>query len=140
MLGHDVAATLPELRAQASSRMTSLATVRRRTGQTVQDETSGRDVPAWEVTHTDLPCRYKAGNQSQGTSRTIRLEGADVEQAVGQWHCPFDTEDLLDGDLVEITAGEWPGMVLRIVEASRGDQMTARRIPVVEVEKPTEWA
>jgi hypothetical protein len=52
---------------------------------------------------------------------------------------PADTSGLLDGDLVEMTGGENAGLVLRVLEVAFQDQATARRLPVVEVQRPEEW-
>jgi hypothetical protein len=54
-------------------------------------------------------------------------------------HLPASTTNLADGDLIEVTSGEWAGDVFRIVAAIRYDQKTARRLPIVEEPRPTEW-
>jgi hypothetical protein len=127
-------AELPFLRAEAEARMQSTCTVRRKTGQMVQNETTGEEVPEWEAVHTDLPFRL-----IHGRSRTVTIGGVEFEEATARGDMPSDTTDLADGDLIEVTAGEWADTVWRIVEAVKGDQMTARRVPVVEVARPSEW-
>ena len=73
------------------------------------------------------------------SSGTVRIGEVEFEQATGIGHLRHDFADLADGDLIEVTAGEWPGMVFRVVEALRGDQQTARRFPVEETSRPQEW-
>ena len=124
-------------RAAAERRMISLVAVYRKTGETV---TANRmEVPEWVTVHTDLPFRL-AGFGSDGGSRTVSIGGATYQEATGIAHLPAETTDLADDDLIEVTEGEWPGAIYRIVEAVRKDQATARRVPVVEVSRPVEWA
>jgi hypothetical protein len=52
---------------------------------------------------------------------------------------PWDTTDLADGDYLDVISGEWAESVFRVVEAVKGDQRTARRVPVAEVSRPEEW-
>lgn len=126
---------LPTLRAEAEARMTSRATVRRKTGNMVQDEDTGREVPEWAVIHTDLPFRLVPKGQ-----RVVNIGGVEFSEATARGDMPHDTTDLLDDDHIDITSGEWSGTALRVLEAVKGDQRTARRVPVVEVDRPTEWA
>lgn len=128
-----IEATLPQLRAEAEARMTSTATVRRKTGVMVQDESTGLEVPEWADVYTG-PMRFVGG-----ATRTVTIGGVEFQEATGRADFPHDTTDLADGDLIDITAGEWAGTVLSIVEAVKGDQRTARRVPVVEVSRPEEW-
>lgn len=122
-------------RAAAEARMSSTVTVRRKTGQTAQDETGGEEVPAWTAVYTGLPFRYVGG-----ATHTVTIGGVEFQEATGRGDMPWDTDDLADSDLIDITAGEWAGTVLRIVEAVKGDQRTARRVPVAETSRPAEWA
>lgn len=128
-----IEAELPRLRAEATARMTSRANVRRATGDTTQVD--GYDVPEWATIHAAIPFRFVGGE-----SRKVTIGGVDFQEATGRGDFPWDTTDLADGDLVEITVGEWAGTVLRIVEAVKGDQRTARRVPVQETVRPGEWA
>jgi hypothetical protein len=123
----------------AESRMTSRATVRRKTGVTTQDEGTGEEVPVWAVVHADLSFRLGGSNQGNAGTRTVRIGDEEFQQAVRVGHFPANTTGLADSDLIEVTAGENAGRVLRIVEASWQDQATARRVPVVEVDRPGEW-
>lgn len=128
-----IARELPFLRKEAEARMTSTATVRRKTGVMTQDESTGLEVPEWAEVYTG-PMRLVGG-----ATRTVTIGGVEFQEATGRADFPHDATDLADGDLVEITAGEWAGTVLSIVEAVKGDQRTARRVPVVEVSRPEEW-
>ena len=98
--------------------MTSTVTIRRRTGNTTI--VNGYEVPEWENVHVDIPFR--------------------LDQATAVGSLPWDTTDLRDSDLIDVVTGEWAGSVFSIVEAVKGDQKTARRVPVVEVPRPEEWA
>lgn len=129
-----IEATLPRLRAEAQARMTSRVTVRRKTGHMVQNESTGREVPEWEAVHADLPFRLVPKGQ-----RVVEIGGVEFSEATARGDVPFDTDDLQDDDHLDITAGEWAGTALRLIEAVKGDQRTARRLPVVEVPRPAEW-
>ena len=80
-----------------------------------------------------------ANTGSSGT-RTETTSAGEMQIALRIGHLPYDTENLADGDLIEVTAGEVAGTVWRIVEAEFADQQTARRIPVESVQRPEEWA
>lgn len=132
--------TLAAGRYAAESRMTSLATIRRKTGLPTQDETTGEEVPLWTVVYTDLPFRLAGASQGTAATRTVTIGAEEFQQAVRTGHMPAGTSDLADSDLIEVTAGENAGRVLRVVEATWQDQATARRVPVVEVDRPGEWS
>jgi len=119
-------------------RLTSRVVVRRLTGETTKDA-NGYDVPEWENVHIDLPFRLGSSSSGDGGTRAVVIGGVTFQQATAVGSLPWDTTDLRDGDLVEITAGEWQGSVFSVVEAVKGDQKTARRVPVVEVPRPEEW-
>lgn len=127
-----IEAELPFLRAEAEARMTSRATVRRKTGATTTID--GFKVPVWDDVYTDEPFRFVGGS-----SRRIEIAGVAYQEASGRADFRHDLDDLEDDDLILITAGEWSGTVLRVIEAVKGDQRTARRVPVAEAERPTEW-
>lgn len=139
MLAEAIEWALPQLRAEALAAMTSTATIRRKTGQQVQDETTGLKVPEWAVVYAG-PFLLSGGSSGDGGSRTVTVAGVTYEQATGVGVLPHDTQDLADNDLIEVTAGEWPGLVLRVVEAVKVDRQPTRRVPVVEVARPEEWA
>lgn len=56
MIGHDVAAALPELRAQAESLMTATCDIDRAT--TAWDEDEQATVTTWASVHADIPCAF----------------------------------------------------------------------------------
>ncbi len=130
----DLSAAQVELRAFAEARMTSRVTIYRPTGRTTQNEDTGREVPVWDEIHTDIPFRLK-----HGRNKTVTIGGVEFEEASAEGSMPAAIHDLRDGDHADLTAGEWAGTAWRIVEAIKGDQMTARRVPIVEVDRPGEW-
>lgn len=117
--------------------MTSRATVRRRTGTAPGPD--GFDVDTYATNLTAVPFRLGGSSRGGSGSRTLRVGDSEVEVAVRVGHFPAATQGLADGDLIEVTAGENVGAVLRIVEASWADQQTARRVPVVEEQRPAAW-
>lgn len=133
-------AELPFLRVEAEGRMKSTVTIRRKTGQAAQNETTGLEAPVWTAVHTDIPFRLGGADRGGAGSRIVTSGGVETTVAVRVGHLPASTADLQDGDLIDITAGENVGVVLHIVEATWQDQATARRVPVYEVARPSEWA
>jgi hypothetical protein len=88
--------------------MLSRATVRRKTGATTTDA-DGFEVPALVVAYTDRPCRIAAW-----PAQPVAVEVAERRRRRGRRsprvaHLPHDT-DLADGDLIEVTAGDWTGL------------------------------
>lgn len=118
--------------------MLSTVTVRRITGRTTQDETTGRKVPVWDDVYTGA---FRLGGADRGSSgtRAVAVGGVEIQTATRVGHFPATADDLADGDLIEVTGGENVGTVLRIVEAAWQDQATARRVPVVSATRPAEW-
>lgn len=135
-----IEAQLPFLRAEAEARMTSTATIRRKTGTGGQNETTGLEAGVWTAVHTDIPFRLGGADRGGAGSRVVTAGGVETVVAVRTGHLPATTSNLQDGDLIDITAGENAGVVLHIVEATWQDQATARRVPVYEVARPSEWA
>lgn len=133
-------AEVAEFRADARARMGAenggaTGNIRRRSPNPVRNPTTGLLGPGWDVVYSELPGRLDGAEQT----RTVTVGGVATEQSVTLLHLPWDTRDLLDGDLYEITDGDWAGNVLRIIETPKRDQKTARRVPVVDEEKPEEW-
>lgn len=118
--------------------MVSTATIYRSTGRMTQDETTGLEVPEWEITHLGIPVRV-AGSRDAASSRTVATGGVEIESANRTAHFPASIANLADGDLIHVTAGENAGAVLRIIEADWQDQASARRVPVVAEQRPEEW-
>lgn len=138
ILASAISAELPFLRQQAEFRMQSRVAVRRRTGDvTVVD---GLEFPEWEDVYTDLPFRLDGGSTGDGGSTTVTIGGVQFEQATAVGHMPTSTDDLADNDLIDVISGEWAGSVYKIVKAIKKDQATARRVPVVDVDRPEEWS
>lgn len=135
MLGDDLAAVLPELRAHAESRMASTALVRRLGGKTT--DANGFEVDGWTDVYSG-PFRI-GGSANAATFRKETVSDLEIDVAVRVAHFPAATAGLKDGDLIEVTGGENTGGFLRIVEASWQDQATARRVPVVEAQRPGGW-
>lgn len=95
----------------------------------------GLETPGWEPLTFDLPGRI-AAHRGVGATRTVTIGQTELQLAVREWHCSFLSPDLRDGDVLEVIAGENVGLFFRIVEATGSDQATARRVPVVEIQKP----
>lgn len=127
-------------RAEAEARMRGTARVRRRSGRTVQDEISGREVPVWDVIEAGVPVRIAGANRGSAPTRRLAVGGVEVQVGVRVAHLPTSTQDLADGDLIEVYAGESAGSVWRVIEGDRQDQATAYRVPVLSAERPEEWA
>lgn len=96
----------------------------------------GLETPGWTTLHTNLPGRIAGSRGGTAQTRTVTIGQTEVQVAVREWHFPAGTSGLRDGDIVKVTAGENAGVFLRVVEASWQDQATARRVPVVEIQKP----
>lgn len=130
-------AELPFLQSEALGRMKSTATVRRKTGA-MTTGADGLQVPAWATIHTNIPFRLGGANSGSSGTRTETVGGVEIQVATRVGHFPAGTS-LADNDHIDITAGENAGVVVRIVEAESADQQTARRVPVVSVQRPEEW-
>jgi len=114
--------------------MTSTCTIYRRDGVTTNDD--GLEVPAWEVVYEGI-CRLGGITRSLAQHSTQSPVDLQVERGHRTLHLPHDVPELQDGDLAEVS-GETGG-VWRVVEADGQDQATARRLPVVAADRPTEW-
>jgi hypothetical protein len=125
-------------RKAAEARMTSTVSVMRKTGATTTDA-DGFTVPVWATVHAGVRFRLAGAPQSASQSRTLDVGGVAVTLAVRVGHFPVTVDDLQDGDLIDVTAGDNAGTVWRVVEAGFQDQSTARRVPVMAVGRPEEW-
>lgn len=130
-------AELPFLRSEAEARMTDRVAVMRKTGATTTVD--GLEVPEWATVYAASPFRLGGSNAGSSGTRTVTIGTTEMQLAVRVGHFPAATDLLADGDLIEVTAGENAGLVLQIVEADWQDQATARRVPVVSVQRPEEW-
>lgn len=133
-----IEAELPNLRAEAEARMTSRAAVMRKTGGVTV--VGGLEVPEWATVYADTPFRLGGAQRGGAGTRTVTVGGVSTEVALRVGNLPAGTSNLHDNDLIEITAGENTGLVLRIIEAAWQDQATARRVPVISEQRPEEWA
>lgn len=129
---------LEDGRRAAESRMTSDVAVLRKTGAMTTDP-DDFEVPEWATVYIG-PFRLGGANAGSSGYRTVTVGAQELQLAVRVGHFPAATSGLADGDLIEVTAGENAGLVLRIVEASAADQQTALRLPVVQTQRPEEWA
>ena len=119
--------------------MTSTAAVMRDTGTTTTDA-NGYSVPVWATVYAEIPFRLGGSNQGGSGTRSVKVGTTDMQLAIRNGHFPAPTDLLRDGDLIEVSAGENASLVLRILEAAWQDQATARRVPVVQIQRPEEWA
>lgn len=129
--------TLARGRLAAEARMTSRVTVHRASDRAAQDEATGRERLAWVTVASNIP--FRLDGPSDGATRTVEVAGVQYQQATATGHLPVSSVDLVDHDLLEVTVGEWSGTVWRVVEASRADQKTARRVPIAQESRPEEW-
>lgn len=123
----------------ASWRQRSTATTHRKTGNTVQNETTGAKDPEWAAIYTDVPFRLSGASRGASSSRTISAADVKVELGNRTGHFSAGLTDFQDGDLIEITDGDNAATVWQIIEADWADQKTAHRFPVVSVKRPSEW-
>ena len=133
------ATALSRMRARATSRMTSRANLRRETGLGDRDEDTGQRPRLFETTHTDLPGRLDAGHGHAGRTATHDVGGIELVRRVPEWHVPWGTQNVRQGDLIEVATGESAPLVLRIIDVPAGDQQTALRLPVEVTDRPWEW-
>lgn len=120
-------------------RLTAEVTIRRRTGRTTQNESTGERIPIWDVVDTHVPFRLSGSGSSDGGSHKVDIGGVTYEQATAVGHLPAEFADLADNDFLEVTSGEWEGSVFSVVAAIVADQRTARRVPIAEERRPEEW-
>jgi hypothetical protein len=111
-------------------------TIRRVTGTTT--DADGYVVPVWSAIYAG-PARLGGADRGGSGSTTRKVGDVETTVATRTAHLPADTTGIADGDLIEITAGENVGATFRIVEATWQDGATARRVPVVQTERPIEW-
>lgn len=126
-------------RRAAEARMTSTATIRRKTGNLIQNEDNGLEVPEWETLHTAIPFRLGGSDSGDSASRRQEVGGVEIQTAVRIGHLPAAIDDLSDGDFIDILTGENAGRAFRIVEVEFKDQATARRVPLLAQDRPEEW-
>jgi len=116
----------------------STVTIRRKTGNMTTND-RGLEVPEWAVIHEDLPARLSGTAANSAPYSTQNIGGVGFTVAARVLNLPASTTDLADDDFADITAGDNAGGVVQLIEVGWQDQTTARRIPVVAVERPEEW-
>lgn len=121
-----VSRRLPQLRAQAASRMTS--TVRVESVTVAPDPLTGADVvTVAAVVHAALACWIKAGASS---AQPADVQGASVAEVADELRFPWDTQGLAAGQRATVTASQTPllvGVTYRLAKPHMGDQQTAQR-------------
>lgn len=135
-------AEMSEHRADAESRMgsengASDCVVRRVDPANPVTDANGFEVDGWADVYSG-PFRL-GGSTDAAQSRSVNVGDVQVSLAVRVANFPVATTGLRDGDVIEVTGGENTGGFLRIVEASFQDQATARRLPVIETQRPAGW-
>ena len=100
-LGADIAAALPELRAQAESLMVDACTIRRATGETTIDPVSLADVPVYAVVWSG-PCRV----QRSGALAPSEQSPGGYEFGLNSvlWQLPIASTGIRRGDVAELDA------------------------------------
>lgn len=124
MLGHDIAAALPEMRAHAESRMRRNCVVRRVLSVDADPET-GEDVPVYGPVLYDGPCRLR---DRQYGSTALDLSGtAPATRSRLELHIPVGSPRLPVHAVVLFDDGT---PTYRITDLADGDDVTARRYPL----------
>ena len=134
MLGDDIAAALPELRAHAESRMRETVTVKS-VLSVVPDPTTGVDVVTYGATPVyEGKCRIKSA-----TSQSVDADagGSLVTQTSPELHIPSSGPALLPGHVAFMASDtESPrlrGLVYRVDSAHAASDTTAQRVPVTNL-------
>lgn len=139
-----IAAELPFLRSEAEGRMgaangSSDVTLKRKSGNAAQNETTGVEAQSWTLLGTPRARLGSMGSKRGAGVKNLSPGGVVWEQADRTLHLPASLGDLVTGDVAEVTAGESAGTFWRVLEATRHDQMTAWRVPVLQIDRPKDW-
>jgi hypothetical protein len=132
MLGQDVAAALPGLRAQAESRMVDTVVIRRPAADQTIDDDTVVDGAEFEVAPVySGPCRVKApGVQPQ----RVESAGATVTIQKPELHVPDSAPELQPGDVAFLAANTYTprlrSKVYRVDDGHAATDSTAQRVPV----------
>lgn len=131
-------AIIADGRREAEALMLDTATVRRRTGFTTQNETTGQEVPTTTVVFT-TPCklqsRSRLGDSFIGVSQYGGHQGTSLDIDI---HIPLSKPPVLTDDLITVTSPgaftdpQMEGRVFRVLASPSKSFATARRIPVQE--------
>lgn len=130
MIGDDIAAALPELRAEAESLMQDACVIERESGS-VMDPVTFEERPSWSLVYAG-PCRVKVTSSApvEGAGRTYVITDALLQLPVGDVR-------FLDNDRVTVTAAAYDadlvGVVLTVTSREVRTHATMRRLHVSEV-------
>lgn len=131
ILGDEIAAALPELRAQAESLHTSTFTVHRRTGAKTQDPVTLEETDEFAVVLADVMGKFQT---TEAQSREAQTPGQKVTETSLAWHTSVSTLGVLTDDVVECTASPTDpalvGVRVRVAGTFLKSYATARRFPV----------
>ena len=124
----------------ANASMTSVATVRRPTGRSAQDEQTGRTQPSYDDLF-DTPCKVRSG--ALGTLIPSARERPDAGREVTEIRpniaVPWDCPEIKPNDVMRIDSiGDYSdpnllGKAFRVVAPIPTDYSTARRFAVEAV-------
>lgn len=106
MLGDDIAAALPELRAQAESLMTSQVIIEHPTGS-VFDPVSNEDVSTWETVYEGKARLYAPKTQPA----MVDAGGQIVNTQTYQGTLPWETVGVHASDRVTVNESEDPDQI-----------------------------
>ena len=129
MIGHDIAATLPELRSHAESMMTDACVITGPNGSPTWDDATGTyTIPAGSTVYAG-PCRLRM------PGRVTRADSGDAAFAVdeGTLSLPVDgSEDVGAGMVALVALGNDPiaSVSVSIQATHVQTNSTARRLPV----------
>jgi len=118
MLGPDVAAALPEMRAEAESLMVNRCTIERLT--TVWGEVEQKTTTTWAVVHSDIPCALTVPSAS---SRAI-LAGEAVTPETPIVKVPVTFDGIEPDDRVTLA----DGTVAWVTHSPTRDHQVQRRL------------
>lgn len=125
MIGDDIAAALPALRAEAESLMVDRGTIERADGWDV-DPDNGQRVPRWAAVAT-TPVRVVRVTVADLQSST---GGQSLTQAVVEFRAPWTLADLRIGDRIILTASadsRLLGVPIVVSEIDHATHAVARR-------------
>lgn len=133
MLGHDITAALPELRAHAESNLTDLCRIERKTGAVTIDTANGMETAEWVVAHEAVPCLILPPKMQPQTAEAGDQMLTVLRHVVA---VPVAVEDIRVEDRLTVTQsgdGSLINATLYVTGVPRGSQMVLRRIDVTEV-------
>lgn len=119
-------------RRRAESQMLDTCTIRRATGGSTTDPTTGKVIDATVVVYQG-PCKYKGGLYA---TRAANAGEAQWQLMQPQLHLPMSATGIRGGDFATIDSSrldpDLPGTVVRIDGPAHGSFTTARRFSCTE--------